>query len=342
MENEKALVAVSGGALMESEVISEALTFAQKGFGGMPITLPKGYDVSRAVKNLCFALPNVVNIAKATKNSIMQAVHDYITQGLDVGKKQCALIVYGDKLTVQREYFGNVKIAKSLNPEVAEISHGTVIYAGEKLAVSYDQFGRTHINHEPDFSCWNADKIVGAYAVVTYTDGTTDAELMTIHEIKAAWAKSRNGDAVHKQFPVEMCKKTVLNRLCKKVINNTDDAALIDDIDERQRPDNYDETPVDIEQVQEYAEPEEILVEMPTPKPVEAPPIEEEVQAQGNPDDEDYCITISYKEYLDTYKEKKCATGGYNKTTKKIEVYPNRKKGEKKEEKAAAEVPEFL
>jgi hypothetical protein len=51
----------------------------------MPVTLPKGYDITRAVKNFCFKLPNVINIDKATKESIMQAVHDYITQGLDVG-----------------------------------------------------------------------------------------------------------------------------------------------------------------------------------------------------------------------------------------------------------------
>lgn len=335
MENEKALVAVSGGALMESEVISEAVAFSQKGFGGMPVTLPKGYDISRAVKNFCFALPSVANIQKATKESIMQATHDYITQGLDIGKHQCALIVYGDKLTVQREYFGNVAQAKRCRPDIKDISNGTIIYKGEKIAIAYDEHGRLHVKHEPDFGCWGneVDKIAGAYAIVTYDDGTTDTELMTIAEIKSAWAMSRNGDNVHKSYPAEMCRKTVLNRLCKKLINKSDDSAMLDDIDERQTVENYET--IDIDAEDEYGvsvspafTDQEKGYIMPEPKPIDTPPTEDAAPpATGDPAAEDYCITIPYREYKDNYTE--CKTGSYNNRTKMIEVYPNRVKGKK-------------
>lgn len=332
MVNEKALVTVSEGALMEKEVVSEAISFAQRGFGGMPVTLPKGYDMTRAVKNFCFALPNVQNIEKASKESIMQACHDYITQGLDVGKKQCALIVYGNRLTVQREYFGNVAQAKRVRPDIKDISHGTVVYAGEKIAVQYDEYGRLHIKHESDFGCWG-NEIVGAYAVVTYADGSTDAELMTIAEIRKAWAQSRNGDKVHKAFPAEMSRKTVLNRLCKKLINKSDDAELIEDIDERQTADFETVETVDID-AEEYGaavDPSEtgsFTPEMPEPKEVTAPPEEPATpQPEGDPNDEDYCITVSYKEYKNQYAD--CVAGNYNNRTKMIEVYPNRKKAER-------------
>lgn len=341
MANEKALVTVSGGALMEKEVVSEAVAFAQTGFGGMPVTLPKGYDISRSVKNFCFALPTVKNIEKATKESIMQAVHDYVTQGLDVSKHQCALIVYGDRLTVQREYFGNVNQAMRLNPNIKEISHGAVIHEGEKVATKYDSHGRLLITHEPDFSKWNAP-IVGAYAIVTYTDGSTDAELMTITEIKAAWAKSRNGDSVHKEFPTEMCKKTVLNRLCKKLVNKSDDAAIIEDIDERQTVDFETVDAIDIDAEEEYGvavdppTPESLNGTMPEPKEVTAQPEMFDMPApQGNPEDEDYCITISYKEYKNNYAD--CVIGAYNNRTKMIEVYPNQKKAAKKDKDGATE-----
>ena len=336
MENEKALVAVSGGALMESEVISEAVAFSQKGFGGMPVTLPKGYDISRAVKNFCFALPSVANIQKATKESIMQATHDYITQGLDIGKHQCALIVYGDKLTVQREYFGNVAQAKRCRPDIKDISNGTIIYKGEKIAIAYDEHGRLHVKHEPDFGCWGneVDKIAGAYVIVTYDDGTTDTELMTIAEIKSALVMSRNGDNVHKAYPAEMCRKTVLNRLCKKLINKSDDSAMLDDIDERQTVEDYET--IDIDAEEGYGVPvdptftdQEKGYAMPEPKPVETSPADENSipHATGDPDAEDYCITIPYREYKGNYTE--CKTGSYNNRTKMIKVYPNRVKGKK-------------
>lgn len=339
MANEKALVTVSGGALMEKEVVSEAVAFAQTGFGGMPVTLPKGYDISRSVKNFCFALPTVKNIEKATKESIMQAVHDYVTQGLDVSKHQCALIVYGDRLTVQREYFGNVNQAMRLNPNIKEISHGAVIHEGEKVATKYDSHGRLLITHESDFSKWNAS-IVGAYAIVTYTDGSTDAELMTIAEIKSAWAKSRNGDSVHKEFPTEMCKKTVLNRLCKKLVNKSDDAAIIDDIDERQVPEFENVIDIDAEEVDSIpatpSTPESSMTAIPEPKEVTAPPEQPAApQPKGNPEDEDYCITIGYKEYKNNYAD--CVTGAYNNRTKMIEVYPNQKKAAKKDKDGATE-----
>lgn len=346
MENEKALVLVSGGELMESDVISNAITFAQQGFGGKPITLPKGYDLSRAVKNFCFALPTVTNIETATKESIYQAVHEYITKGYDIGKHQCALIVYKDKdnkgnytgtgqLTVQPEYFGQIARVKRERPDIKEISEGTVIYAGEKVALSIDSKGNQHIKHEQDFGCWN-NEIAGAYAIVTYENGDTHAEIMPMTEIKQAWAQSRNGDKVHKAFPSEMARKTVLNRLCKKLLNKSDDSAIIGDIDERQ---SFEDEIIDIDDVESYTEPGEPEIEelqetesMSEPKEVTAQQEDAPPQEQGDPESEDYCITIPYSDYKNKDKDKyrDCETGRYDKPTKTIVIYPNRKKTDKK------------
>ena len=334
---EKALVTVNGGALTEKEVVSEAIAFAQTGFGGTPVTLPKGYDISRAVKNFCFALPNVKNIEKATKESIYKSVHEYVTRGLDVGKHQCALIVRLDKdenkhytgtgqLTVQNEYFGNVAQVKRFRADVKDISEGTVIYSGEKVSLYTDEQGHQHIKHEQDFGCWDIGKIAGAYAVVTYVDGKTHAEIMHIDDIKKSWAQSSNGDTVHKAFPAEMCKKTVLNRLCKKLLNKSDDSAVVEELSEQESA--YEKMPViDIGSVEDYAEPSPQESIMPEPQVVALPNAETPPEPQGNPDDEDYCITVPYAKYKDEYAG--CATGNYVKSTKTIEVYPNRKKGGK-------------
>lgn len=345
MENEKALVAISGGALMESEVISEAVAFAQKGFGGMPVTLPKGYDISRAVKNFCFALPNVQDIEIASKESIVKAVHEYVTKGYDIGKHQCALIVRKDRdkngnslgtgqLYVQPEYFGNVAQVKRCRPDVKDISHGTVIYNGEKVALAYDEHGRLHVKHEPDFGRWGneVDSIAGAYVIVTYADGTTDTELMKIGEIKNAWAKSSNTkQTVHKEFPAEMCRKTVLNRLCKKLINKSDDSAMLDDMDGRQTVEDYETIDIDVEEgygvpVDPAFTAKEKGYTMPEPKPVETSPADENSipPTTGDPNDEDYCINMPYRDYIDQYKATGCLTANYNKWEKTIDVYPNK------------------
>lgn len=348
--NEKALVIVSGNiALMESEVISNAINFAKTGFGGMPITLPKGYDVGRSVKNFCFALPSVPNIEIATEESIYQAVHEYITGGLDIGKHQCALIVRKDKdkkgnytgtgkLTVQSEYFGMVAQVMRERPDVKRVSEGTIIYEGEKIALWTDDEGNQHIKHEQDFSCWG-ENIAGAYAVVTYNNGSTHAEVMTIRELKRSWAQSQNGDKVHKAFPTEMAKKTVINRLCKKLLNKSNDLTN----EEELQTDGWqhaDTQTIDIDSAEEYTEPSlqptQATESLPESKTVTAAPEESELtEPQGNPEDEDYCITIKYADYKDNYSD--CMADGYDRATKTIKVYPNKKKEAKKDKDGAAE-----
>jgi recombinational DNA repair protein RecT len=307
MDNEKALVRVAGGTVSEGEVTGSAIDFAQRGFGGLPVTLPKGYDLGKSVKNFCFALPNVKNIEKATRESIFQAAHEYVTQGLDVAKDQCVLIVYGDALTVQKEYFGNKALALRLRPDVAEISNGTIIYEGDEVGITYDQKGCMHVTHKTSFANLSAP-IAAAYVVITYKTGEFDTELMTISEIKAAWSMSKNGDSVHKKFPAEMARKTVISRACKKLINSSDDSGILDGVE----PVEYGR--IDVGGV--------IAADDETPQPVKAPP---EAKPEPKPVKQDLSaelsIRVSYKDYVGSYKDRKA--GDYNAADKTITVYPN-------------------
>ncbi|MCI8459420.1 MAG: recombinase RecT [Clostridia bacterium] len=352
MANEVALVTVNGNAIMETELIAEAVAFATTGYGGKPVTLPKNYDLTRAIKNFCFALPTVKNIEIASKESVYKAVHEYVTKGYDVGKQQCALIVREDKdkngnslgtgqLTVQREYFGQIARTKRERPDIKDISHGTVIYAGEKVALYNDAKGRLQINHEMDFGCWG-NEIAGAYAIATYMDGSTEAELVPALELKAAWAQGGTSLKVHKSFPSEMARKTAINRLCKKLLNESDDSSIMENEDERQSAvfETVDAVDIDAEEVDSIpatpSTPESSMTAIPEPKEVTAPPEQPAApQPKGNPEDEDYCITIGYKEYKNNYAD--CVTGAYNNRTKMIEVYPNQKKAAKKDKDGATE-----
>ena len=71
---------------------------------------------------------------------------------------------------------------------------------------------------------------------------------MTLAQIKAAWQQgaTKGQSPAHKNFPAEMCKKTVIGRACKMVINSSDDAWLYDG--------KKDEDDVDVAQQQRDAE----------------------------------------------------------------------------------------
>ena len=51
-------------------------------------------------------------IGKATPQSIGEALSEATLQGLEVDKKQCYFIVYGNKLSMFRSYYGDIAVAK--------------------------------------------------------------------------------------------------------------------------------------------------------------------------------------------------------------------------------------
>jgi recombination protein RecT len=55
-------------------------------------------------------------------------------------------------------------------------------------------------------------------------------------QIEKAWSKSKTrgqASSPHKEFPDEMCKRTVINRACKRYINSSSDSAILKDAMER-------------------------------------------------------------------------------------------------------------
>ena len=72
------------------------------------------------------------------------------------------------------------------------------------------------------------EKIKYAYAVVEQEDGEAYTEIMTWAQIQKSWSKSRNKEqTVHKEFPDQMAKRTVINRACKMFFNTSDDSDMM-------------------------------------------------------------------------------------------------------------------
>ncbi len=238
MANEKQAAANGTKAVQKYENISEQVLTRIEEFqktGGM--VLPKDYSVENHMKSAWLILQATTDrngnqaLAVCTKESIANALLDMVLQGLAVSKKQGYFIVYGNKLEFQRSYFGTIALAKRTGGIKTE-PVANVIYEGDEFVYSIDpKTARISIvKHEQKIENIDNTKIKGAYALVTLADGTTQVTIMSMAQIRAAWAQgaTKGGSPAHKNFAEEMAKKTVIGRACKAIINSSDDAWLYD------------------------------------------------------------------------------------------------------------------
>lgn len=215
------------------------------------LVLPKSYSVGNNLKSAWLILQEAVDrnnkpvLEVCTKASIANAIFDMVLQGLSVSKAQGYFIAYGNKLEFQRSYFGTVALAKRVGGGIKREPVANVIYEGDEFVYTIDpETGLMKvIKHDQKIENIDDAKIKAAYAITTFEDGRTEVTIMTIDQIKKAWNQgaTKGQSPAHKNFPAEMCKKTVIGRACKMVINSSDDAWLYegkqdeDDVDTAQR-----------------------------------------------------------------------------------------------------------
>ena len=215
------------------------------------LVLPKSYSVGNNLKSAWLILQEAVDrnnkpvLEVCTKASIANALFDMVLQGLSVSKAQGYFIPYGNKLEFQRSYFGTVALAKRVGGGIKREPVANVIYEGDEFVYTIDpKTGLIQIiKHDQKIENIDDAKIKAAYAIATFEDGRTEVTIMTIDQIKKAWNQgaTKGQSPAHKNFPAEMCKKTVIGKACKMVINSSDDAWLYegkadeDDVDVAQR-----------------------------------------------------------------------------------------------------------
>lgn len=227
-----------------SEQVLEKINQFQKDGG---IVLPKDYSVENHLKSAWLILQSTTDrqgnnaLEVCTKDSIANALLDMVLQGLAVSKKQGYFIVYGNRLEFQRSYFGTIALAKRSSGIKGE-PVANVIYQGDNFVYQIDpKTARISIvKHEQKIENIDETKIVGAYALVTLADGSTNVTLMSMQQIRAAWNQgaTHGNSPAHKNFAGEMAKKTVIGRACKAIINSSDDAWLYDGKDDDLDTDN--------------------------------------------------------------------------------------------------------
>ena len=235
------------------------------------LQLPNNYNASNALKSAFFRLQEIKDrngkpaLEVCSKPSIANALLDMVVQGLSPAKTQCYFIVYGNQLQLNRSYFGTQAVLKRLT-NVKNI-WANVIYDGDEFVYEIVGGREKLVKHDTKFE--NRDKpILGAYAVIQTADDEEWLTPMTKKEIETAWGQSKTGQAVHKKFPQEMAKRTVINRAAKDFINTSDDSDLLVESINNSTAAEYDNERVDVtpeqqaqQEITEKANTEELDIE---------------------------------------------------------------------------------
>lgn len=203
------------------------------------LATPKNYNPANALKSAFYAMTNAQGgnlLMKGTKESIANSLIDMVVQGLTPAKDQVYFIPYGNKVTLQRSYFGTQAALKRLN-NVKDI-WAEVVHQGDEFEIGA-KAGRLIVSKfKPSFE--NLDKpIVGVYAVIEKSDGEQVYTVMTKKQIDTSWSQAHTS-AVQKKFPGEMAKRTVINRAAKNFLNTSDDSDLLVDAINRTTSNEYD------------------------------------------------------------------------------------------------------
>lgn len=205
--------------------------------GAQGIQVPANYDVNNAVKTFCLTLAQTKDknghraLDVCTPESIVAAMQQMISSGLNPTKKQGYLIVRDKSLNLNVGAFGNVKIMKDVT---GYDMFSDVIYEGDKVKITKRKDGSKIIEVETSWDNIQKGTITGAYAVVSDrgTGNVIDSDIMTMQEIRTSWGQSATKDlTTHKKFPHEMARKTVESRLAKRFVNTSDDSRKYADLE---------------------------------------------------------------------------------------------------------------
>ena len=194
------------------------------------VVVPPNYSAENALQSAYLILQGVTDkegknaLQVCTPDTVANALFDMVVQGLNPQKKQCYFIARGNKLCLDRSYFGDQAVLKRAVPGITEV-FANVIYKGDIVVLKQEKSGRIIVeSHETKFE--NRDnEITGAYSIII-KDGVAYYEIMTMKEIQASWNKRSNSGQVQKDFPQEMAKRTVIRRGVKNFINASDDSNL--------------------------------------------------------------------------------------------------------------------
>ena len=217
------------------------------------LTFPADYNPTNALMGAYLILKETNDkngkcvLETCSQTSIANSLMDMVTMGLSMQKKQCYPIAYGGKLQCQVSYHGNKAMAHRYG---AKDINAEVIYEGDTFKYHIENGRKILDEHTQDFQNIDLDKIIGAYCVISLSDGSTYMEVMNIKQIKTAWKKGfgyKENAGTHKDFTDMMAKKTVTSRACKQIVQQYGDVFAIESYEKAEELESVDTVAADVE-----------------------------------------------------------------------------------------------
>ena len=234
----KVATASQNEVLLKKNITDSVLARIQPMLESKELVLPHDYVPANALISAWFVLQELKTkdgdpvLKVCTTVSIANSLFEMVVSGLSVAKKQVAFIAYGNVLKCQHEYHGTIALAKRY-AGVKTVNAGVIYGKDEfKYSLNVETGVKKITEHVQLLENINDNDIKGAYAVLTFDDGSEPyVEIMTKAQIDKAWNQGamKGQSPSHKNFPGEMCKKTVIGRACKLFITTSDDSALMND-----------------------------------------------------------------------------------------------------------------
>lgn len=192
--------------------------------------LPAHIPLERFNRVVMTALQNSPSLLKCTRQSIFNACMKAAADGLLPDGREGAIVPFGEnedgaKRTDQAAWMPMVagirKKARNSGELIDLYAH--VVHEGD--AFEYQLGDDPHIHHRPSLRGGRARKIIAAYSIAIFKDGTKAYEIMSIEEIediRKRYSKSKKGPWNDPIAYPEMCRKTVVRLHCKSLPMSTD------------------------------------------------------------------------------------------------------------------------
>ena len=210
-----------------TEIAKSTTAWINECIANKEIKVPEGYDVGSEVTVALMMIAQTVDrnnrpaLEVCTQASIMTQMRLMAQNGYRMGAKHCYPIVYGDKLQIMPSYFGTIAHLKRLFPNY-EV-RANVVHEGDEYEYFYNE----------ETECWqignlrakleNRDKpIIAVFGLIKnrMNSAVVFSDVMTWKEVQASWSHAKT-DKVQKEFPQEMAKRTIIQRMCKLFINTS-------------------------------------------------------------------------------------------------------------------------
>ncbi len=216
-------VTTQQGQLTAQQWLEQIKTGITKQLSDHQKALPNGFQKERFALNCVTMIQDMMrdskkrdSLSKVNSATIPLCFMKGAMLGLDFYNGECYAIPYGNEMKFQTDYKGEIKLCKKYSKNPIRDIYAKVVREGDEF---YEEVngGDQNIYFRPQ--PFNNGKLIGAFAVVKYKDGSMMYETMSAEEIegiRTSFSKAANS-AAWRNTPGEMYKKTVLRRLCKLV-----------------------------------------------------------------------------------------------------------------------------